>query len=146
MLWLLRHAEAEDGRPDEARPLTERGRGDAHAAGLALKALGIELDTCLSSPKRRALETAELACEPLAVGVETAPELAGASYDPEQLAAGRGDTLMVGHDPSITLALRDLTGARARMKKGALAGVDRGELRVLLTPRELRAIAKGAGA
>ncbi len=26
MLWLLRHAEAEDGLPDDERPLTERGR------------------------------------------------------------------------------------------------------------------------
>jgi len=33
-----------------------------------------------------------------------------------------------------------LTGAQVRMKKGALAGIDRGELIVLMRPRELKAI------
>jgi len=32
-----------------------------------------------------------------------------------------------------------------RMKKGGLAGVDRGELIVMLRPRELKAIARAAG-
>jgi hypothetical protein len=39
------------------------------------------------------------------------------------------------------MAVHDLTGAQVRMKKGGLAGVDRGELKVLLRPRELAAIA-----
>lgn len=141
MLWLLRHADAADGHPDETRPLTKRGLTDARAAGQAMQRLGITLDSCLSSPKRRALETAELACEPFGIEVEHEPALAGSPYDPEALAAGRGEVLIVGHDPSMTLALHDLTGAQARLKKGALAGIDGGELMILLTPRELRAIA-----
>ena len=36
MLWLLRHAEAGDGLPDDERPLTERGAMQADAAGRAL--------------------------------------------------------------------------------------------------------------
>ena len=52
--------------------------------------------------------------------------------------------LLVGHDPSFTLTLHDLTGAQARMKKGGLAGIAKGELVVLLRPTELAAIA-GAG-
>jgi hypothetical protein len=49
--------------------------------------------------------------------------------------------LLVGHDPSFTLTLHDLTGAQARMKKGGLAGISKGELVVLLRPSELSAIA-----
>jgi phosphohistidine phosphatase len=141
LLWLLRHADAADGAPDEARPLTERGVRQARAAGLALARLEVKLDVCLSSPKRRALETATLACEPLGLEVTEAPDLAGGPFDAEHLTAGYSDALLVGHDPSITLALYDLTGAHARMPKGGLAAVNKRELIALLRPRELSAIA-----
>jgi phosphohistidine phosphatase len=144
MLWLLRHADAADGGPDEARPLTDAGERQAQAAGQALRRLGINLDTCLSSPKRRAMQTAELACAPLGVAVAAAPELAGGPFDPEALVAGLGDTMLVGHDPAISLCLHDLTGAHTRMKKGGLAGIAKGELMVLLRPVELAAIADHA--
>jgi hypothetical protein len=39
------------------------------------------------------------------------------------------------------MAVHSLTGAQVRMKKGGLAGVDRGELKVLLRPVELDAMA-----
>ena len=51
--------------------------------------------------------------------------------------------LLVGHDPSFTLTLHDLTGAQARMRKGGLAAVSKGELITLLRPNELAAIAAG---
>jgi hypothetical protein len=49
--------------------------------------------------------------------------------------------LLVGHDPSFTLTVHDLTGAQARMRKGGLAGISKGELVVLMRPAELSAIA-----
>ena len=141
MLWLLRHAEAEDGLPDDERPLTERGTMQADAAGRALAVLGIHLDACLSSPKLRAVQTAERACEPLGVPVTVEPILSGEPFDVRELTAGLGDVLLVGHDPSFSLLLHDLTGAQARMKKGGLAGIWKGELIALLRPLELSAIA-----
>ena len=69
MLWLLRHAEAADGAPDDERPLTERGVTQAQDAGHALAALGVTIDACLSSPKLRAVQTAQHACAPLGVEV-----------------------------------------------------------------------------
>lgn len=144
MLWLLRHAEAADGEPDEARPLTEKGRAQAEAAGRALAYLGEEIDACLSSPRRRALHTAELACEPLGVEVTIEPALGGEPFDVRELTAGLGNVLLVGHDPSFSLLLHDLTGAQARMKKGSLAAIAKGELVVLLRPAELAGIAAAA--
>lgn len=141
MLWLLRHAEAEDGLPDDDRPLTERGAMQADAAGRALAVLGVHLDACLSSPKLRAVQTAERACEPLGVQVTIEPVLSGEPFDVRELTAGLGDVLLVGHDPSFSLLLHDLTGAQARMKKGGLAGISKGELVVLMRPAELSAIA-----
>ena len=49
--------------------------------------------------------------------------------------------LLVGHDPSFSLTLHDLTGVQARMRKGGLAAVAKGELMTLLRPQEVHAIA-----
>jgi phosphohistidine phosphatase len=142
MLWLLRHAEAADGEPDDERPLTERGVRQSQAAGQALARLGIHLDACLSSPKLRALQTARLACEPLGVSVTIEPALGGEPFDVHELVAGLGDVMLVGHDPSFSMTLHDLTGAQARMRKGGLAAIEKGELIVLLRPRELEIMAR----
>ena len=144
MLWLQRHAEAEDGLPDDERPLTERGAMQADAAGRTLAILGVQIDVCLSSPKLRAVQTAERACEPLGLQVVIEPALAGEPFDVQALTAGLGDVLLVGHDPSFSLLLHDLTGCQARMKKGGLAAVSKGELVTLMRPSELSAIAKSS--
>lgn len=140
MLWLLRHAEAAHGSRDDERPLTERGFGQAEAAGLALARLGTNVDTCLSSPKLRAVQTAERACEPLGVQVTVEQALSGEPFDVGALTAGLGDVLLVGHDPSFSLTLHNLTGAQARLRKGGLAAVEKGELVALLRPGEVAAI------
>ena len=139
MIWLLRHGEAEDGSPDAERQLTAKGERQSRAAGTALKKLGVEPDACLSSPKVRAADTAKLACEPLGVEPKHEPKLAGGPFDGEALAAGLGDNvLLVGHDPDFSMAVHALTGAQVRMKKGGVAGIEKGELMVLLRPAELK--------
>jgi len=138
---LLRHADAADGVPDDERPLTERGIAQADAVGKALARLGENIDICLTSPKLRALQTAERACEPLGIPVRIDPALAGEPFDVHGLTAGLGDVLLVGHDPSFSLLLHDLTGTQARMKKGGLAAIAKGELVLLMRPNELARIA-----
>ena len=140
---MLRHADAEDGSPDSERPLTPKGRGQAEAAGRALAQMGVELDACITSPKVRARDTAALACNALGIEPEQDPRLEGGPFDPRELAEGRGEhVLLVGHDPDFSLAVNHLTGAQVRMKKGGLAAVDRGELMMLLRPRELALLAR----
>ena len=142
MIWLLRHGDAERGSPDAERPLTDKGRRQARTAGAALKELGVEMDACLTSPKRRAADTAALACEPLGVEPREEPRLAGGRFDPLELAAGNGQhVLLVGHEPDFSTAVRELTGGDVDMKKGGLAAIDGGELRVLMRPADLRRIA-----
>jgi phosphohistidine phosphatase len=140
MIWLLRHAEAEDGTPDAARPLTPNGEEQSRAAGAALKAIGVELEICLTSPRVRAEQTARLACEILGVDVQVDDRLSGGRFDVGELTAGFEEVMLVGHDPDFSMAVHEMTGAQVRMKKGGLAGIDRGELKVLLRPRELAAI------
>ncbi|HSO99747.1 MAG TPA: histidine phosphatase family protein [Solirubrobacteraceae bacterium] len=141
MLWLLRHAEAADGVPDDERPLTDRGRAQARAAGRALARGGYKLELCLSSPKVRARETAELACEPLGIEIRLEPALSGPPFEATELTAGVEHVLLVGHDPSFSMTLHDLTGTQARMAKGGLAAIRKGELIVLMRPLEIAAVA-----
>jgi phosphohistidine phosphatase len=142
VLWLLRHTEAADGFPDDERPLTDKGIRQAEAAGRALARLGVQLDACLTSPKLRAVQTAELACQPLGIEPKAEPELGGEPFDVRELTAGLGENvLLIGHDPSFSMTLHELTGAQARMRKGGLAGIEKGELIVLVRPKELYAIA-----
>jgi phosphohistidine phosphatase len=143
MIWMLRHGEAEDGggKPDSERELTPKGEGQSRRAGLALKAVGVELDACLSSPKARARRTAELACRSLGVEVEIDDRLAGGDFDPYELAAGRGEVLLVGHEPDFSRAVAMATGSRVKFRKGGVAALDDHLLHALLRPRDLRAIA-----
>jgi phosphohistidine phosphatase len=143
MIWLLRHGDAEDAAEDDSsRRLTAKGERQSRAAGEALKRLGVELDACISSPKVRALGTAELACEPLGVEVEATASLRGGDFDPHDLAAGRGTVLLVGHEPDFSRAIQAATGARVDLKKGGLAAIEDGALLTLLRPAQLRAIAE----
>jgi phosphohistidine phosphatase len=143
VIWLLRHGDAEDGegKPDAERDLTEKGEQQARAAGEALKVLGVQLDVCLTSPKVRARRTAELACEVLGVPVEDDERLAGGDFDPLEVAAGRGEVMLVGHEPDFSSAVALVTGSRVKMKKGGIAALDDHLLHVLLRPKDLKAIA-----
>jgi phosphohistidine phosphatase len=141
VIWLLRHGDAADGSPDAERPLTEKGQRQARNAGLTLKRLGVQIETCLTSPKLRARATAELCCKELGCGVTIETALQGGPFDPREVAAGFDEVLLVGHDPDFSMAIHTMTGAQVRLKKGGLAGVHKGELIVLLRPTETDAIA-----
>lgn len=144
MLYLLRHGTAEDGEgmEDAERELTEKGRAQSATAGRALLTLGVSIEACLSSPKVRAADTARLACEPLGIEVELVDELRGGPFDPLALAAGRGDLLLVGHEPDFSNAIARVTGAQVKLKKGGLAMIEGRLLHALLRPAQLRAIAQ----
>ncbi len=154
-LWLLRHGEAEPhgATNDDDRELTERGRDQARAAGLALKAMDVAFQFVFTSPKVRAVETARLACEGLGCDLVVHPPLRQ-EFDVREatallLAAGEDKRiLLVGHEPDFSQVVHDLTGARIDLKKGGAAGIrmehaGRGELVSLLRPRELDRLAAG---
>ncbi len=142
MIYLLRHGEAEQGTGDDAaRRLTAKGERQSEEAGEALARLGVKLDACLTSPKVRAADTAKLACRALGIEPEVAAGLSGSDFDSGDLAAGRGKTMLVGHEPSFSNEIARLTGARAKLRKGGLAIIDGSTLLALLRPGDLAAIA-----
>ena len=140
---MLRHGDAEagEGKPDAERELTQKGEQQSVDAGRALRKLGVELDVCLTSPKVRAKRTAELACDALDCAVEEDDRLAGGDFDPVEVAAGRGEVMLVGHEPDFSQAVALVTGSRVKMKKGGIAALDDHLLHLLLRPKDLKAIA-----
>jgi phosphohistidine phosphatase len=155
-LWLLRHADAEPHgtRADAQRQLTERGKHQAHVAGVALSRMGVAFGAILASPKARARETAELALAQMPDSqrhlLELHPLLAGDMQAREAIellsgVAGEGPLLLVGHEPDLSGIASELVGGRLDLKKGGLAivrlGAGGAQLVLLLRPVELALIA-----
>lgn len=141
-LMLFRHAKAswdEPALPDEKRPLTARGRGEADAMGKLLAARGLIPDIVLCSPARRAQQTLELALPHWTPrpDVRTTAGIYGAindSYLEAVRSFGAGERLMiVGHNPAMQESAVLLAGQgagdaigrlRAGFKTGAVAVID----------------------
>ena len=101
-LFLVRHAEAEPGEPDDLRTLTPHGRRQAQELGERFAKHGIAPDAILSSPLLRARQTAEGIAAGVGLTAEPDERLApGATADDVRAAvAGRGEiVVVVGHQP-----------------------------------------------
>lgn len=146
-LLLLRHGTAEDHGSrdhDGARKLVARGEGEARVAGRALVALDRVPDVVISSPKVRAWQTAELAAAAWGGAVVEHAAVVGLNLDEALGLATLGPrVLIVGHEPDLSQVVHDLTGARTKMRKGAVAVLrvgGGGRLEALLGPHELERI------
>jgi phosphohistidine phosphatase SixA len=110
-LFLVRHAEAAAGEPDDLRPLTAAGREAARELGERLAAYHPQ--AVLSSPLLRARQTASLIGRACGLPAEADDRLApGASADDLRAATeGRGATVVaVGHQPDCGEIVLALTG------------------------------------
>jgi phosphohistidine phosphatase len=155
-LYLLRHGIAEDGRPgmkDSDRALTPEGREKLKRVLKRARNAGLKPELILSSPYRRAIETAEVAADVLGCKgkiVSTDALVPNASPHDlwDQVRSRRDEAasiLAASHEPLMSSSLAFLLGSPALlvdMKKAALARVDferfgpepRGMLKWLLTP------------
>jgi len=112
-LYLVRHAEAAPGDPDELRPLTQEGREQAQALAERLRSEEAAPSVVLTSPLLRARETGGELAKALDVESEPNERLApGASVDDVRAAVeGRGDQVVViGHQPDCGQIAAALTG------------------------------------
>jgi phosphohistidine phosphatase len=112
-LYLVRHAEAAEGEPDELRPLTAEGRRAARELGERLAADGVRPDAVLTSPLLRARETGAELARSAGVEAEADERLApGATVEDVKAAASeRGGTVVViGHQPDCGRIAAALTG------------------------------------
>jgi phosphohistidine phosphatase len=112
-LYLVRHAEAAPGEPDELRRLTPQGREQARALGQKLDADGARPGAILTSPLLRARETGGELARALDATTEPDDRLApGATPEGVRAAiAGRGEeVVVVGHQPDCGQIAAALTG------------------------------------
>lgn len=123
-LILWRHAEAEDGFPDNNRKLTAKGEKQAEKMGEWLRERLPRDTRIIVSPARRTLQTAlALKCK-----FETLREIGVGASVPALLAAAgwpdaKGAVLVVGHQPVLGQAAALLLGgaeADWSVKKGAV--------------------------
>jgi phosphohistidine phosphatase len=126
-LILLRHAKSDwndEHLGDFDRALTDRGRRDAPAVGRFLHGAGYRIDYVISSPARRAWETALAVCEESRIpdaNIQWRSDLYLASLDDlldvlAQVQAEARNVLLVGHNPGLEDLLTHLVD-RAQLRQ-----------------------------
>ena len=152
-LCFLRHGEANWPnwtKPDNERPLTERGRKEMKRVAKFLERLKFIPDSILTSPLPRASQTAEIVGRRLGIELQTEPALAH-GFNVERLrrllAERDAESVMiVGHEPEFSEVIGKLTGGKIKISKAgvALLDIDRsctsGTLLWLFPPKFTKAI------
>ena len=160
IIYFLRHASAGNSLPnpakDEKRALDEEGILQARYIGRLLASLDIQIEQIVSSPLKRARQTASLVANELAF--ESPVQLDDALRPEAQLLQFHGmlerlrkqeSIMVVGHNPSLQEFLSQAFSGGAApahidFKKGAVAKVEvagrRGTLDWLVTPKIARVL------
>jgi len=148
-LYLVQHAEPKKEEEDPARPLSEKGVGEARRVAAGLSRLNLVVDTILHSRKLRAKQTAEIMGSYLnpSPGISETDGLAPLD-DPavweDRLKYMTEDVMLVGHLPHLDkLSSLLLCGDRDKgiisFTMGCVACLERDEkgnwsLRWMITP------------
>ncbi|MGI0090289.1 MAG: phosphohistidine phosphatase SixA [Nitrososphaerales archaeon] len=160
-IFILRHGEAgtrvSTPNTDFERPLTQSGREEIEEIAESLHdKLKTKFDKIATSPLARAFQTAEIVSQvykkssKLETWAELRPE--GSKLDLERrLSKLRQDSnvLLVGHEPFLSSLITEIVSegsAKIALKKGGVAKIRvssfspkaTGELRWLLTPKQLK--------
>lgn len=133
-IHLLRHGIAEEGKPgsrDADRALTSEGKKKVREVLELARKSGMKPDVIVSSPYKRAIETARIAAdvfvfkESIAQAHALTPMSGVAeAWDEIRLYHDAGSVLVVGHEPLMGTLIEFLCGARVDVKKGSLTRVD----------------------
>jgi len=136
-IYILRHGVAEEpqaGQPDSERVLTADGRKKLRNVLRAAGSAGVAPALILSSPYKRALQTAQLAAEILgykdeivrtsALEPNSSPK---AVWDEIRVHKDQAGILLAGHEPLFSRLMAYLLGSQelqVDFKKGALACIE----------------------
>ena len=136
LIYVLRHGIAEEAAPgssDEARALVPEGSRKLRSVLRVAKAAGVSPSIILTSPYKRAVQTAQLAAETLsfegeliqtkALAPESSPEQV---WGEVRLHKHASEVLLSGHEPLLSQTIAFLLAApslQVDLKKGALACV-----------------------
>ena len=109
-LYLLRHAKSswkDFSLSDFDRPLNKRGKRDAPFMSVKMKEKGIQPDSIISSPAKRAKKTAKIFSEVLEVPLFLEEKLYAAEIDEmlwimQKAFETQDEVMIVGHNPELT--------------------------------------------
>jgi len=162
-LYILRHGKAEERsasiRSDAKRKLAESGIREMAGIANCLELLDLRLDHLVSSPLKRAKQTADIAAKTLlskkksvTVWDELKPEI-DVEKTIRRLKSLKPDSsvMLVGHEPHLSTLIANLIsaapgGVGISLKKGGFAHVrissttrnPMGSLRSILTPKQMK--------
>ena len=126
-LYLVRHAEAAAGSPDELRPLTEAGRRAARELGSRLAGEG-PVDAVVTSPLLRARQTGAAIALVAGAGAAAVDQGLAPGATLESLLAailGRGERVVaVAHQPDCTRIAAAFTGEELEFAPGAMVAIE----------------------
>ena len=160
IIYFLRHASAGqhfmDPAKDDKRPLDSEGIRQCGFVGRACSAMNVQIDLVISSPLKRALQTATLVATELGYDSKIAVDralLPSADYNSfRELIAKNAQfeaVMVVGHNPSLNDFLSRVVSSRTGkaeidLKKAAVAKVEvdgkQAMLQWLLTPKIIKTI------
>ena len=136
LIYVLRHGIAEDaasGGTDAGRALTQEGKQKLRGVLESARRAGVHPDTILTSPLKRALETAEIAAAVLGTKydlVRTSTLVPSGSPERvwKEIRSRKAEAiLLAGHEPLLSMVVAFLLGCPAlqvRMKKAALVAIE----------------------
>jgi phosphohistidine phosphatase len=159
-IYLMQHGPALPKEQDPDEGLSPEGEASIHAAGKALREMGIGFDVILSSPKKRSRQTAAIVAEEVGFPPEqiVETEMLKPMVPPEETIkalsqyAGNERILIAGHLPSVaevaSFLLTEGPKATVEFERGGCCRIDAeklpthaGRLKWYLTPEQLKLIA-----
>ena len=163
-IFIFRHGLAVDhGAPgyadDASRPLTAEGKAKVRQIARAMEKLELDFDVILSSPLKRARQTAEIAAEELGLKKKVAfsdaltPQGNTKELVKQLNQLEAKDIVLVGHEPYLSELISLLVSGRrdfsVELKKGGLAKLSTDHLEHgrcaslvwLLTPKQMALMA-----
>jgi phosphohistidine phosphatase len=127
LVFLIRHAHAEKGDPDQLRPLSERGRDEARAVARQLAEHEAPPALVLTSPLLRARQTAEPIAQQTGAELRVDDRLAPGATPDALLATlddEQGPVAVVGHQPDFSEIAFALTGSDPGFPTGGVAEIE----------------------
>lgn len=121
---------AQSGSPEDERPLTPKGKTKMEENAKALRTIVSSLDIVLSSPLRRAVQTAAILCKQFPTASRYEQDLLRPESDPVELLQALAQyphdytVALVGHEPHLSTLIARTIGRKkgfTELKKGGVA-------------------------
>ena len=130
-LIVVRHgdAEQETGVPDDSRRITKKGKKQLKRAANFIDKMNYNIESVVSSPLIRSRESAEVLVDEL--GLDLKIDMNDSLKPDADIASTiafiktlKDNTIIVGHNPNLSILLGKIVGFEGELKKAGIAVLD----------------------